>query len=81
MTTPSTAQLDALGVVCASLQTANSLKPSAVANSKHVKVRAAVQECLEAWATAFDMSFNDLAALVEASDGYTETGGTGALCS
>ena len=81
MTTPNTAQLDAIGIACAALKDANALKPASVANSKHVKVRAAMQEAVEAWAVAFDMSFNDLAALVEASDGYINTGGTGAICS
>lgn len=80
MTTPSTEQYDAWGVVCASLVNAYAIEPAGVPETKGVKVRQHVDAYLDAIATAMSISRATLDAGIEASAGYTNTGGTGAIC-
>ena len=81
MTTPTTAQLDAYGAVCGALKTAFSLAPSGIPGDTSVKVRQRVDAWLDAAATAHGISRASLDSQIEASAGYTNTGGTGAICS
>lgn len=82
MTTPSTAWLDAAGKVVAAAKAFDAFaagKPLAITNA-HLGVRAKMDTALDKWATEFGLSRPDLDALIEASAGYTNTGGSGALC-
>ena len=81
MTTPTTTQLDAYGAVCGALKTALSVAPSGIPSAKSIKVRQAVDGWLDAAATEHGISRASLDGQIEASNGYTNSGGTGALCS
>jgi len=80
MTSPTTTQLDAYGTVCGALKTAFSAAPSGIPSAKSVKVRQAVDGWLDAAATEHGISRASLDSQIEASAGYTNSGGVGALC-
>jgi len=81
MTAPSTGQLDAWGVVCASLKHAFTLEPAGLPSVKAERVTQHVGAYILALATEFGMDYEDLLEDIEASTGYTNSGGTGAICS
>ena len=80
MSAPTTQQLDAYGTVCAALVTAFNVAPSGIPALKSTKVRQAVDAWLDEAASAHGIGRASLDSLIEASAGYTNTGGTGAIC-
>lgn len=77
MTASSTEQRDAWGNLVSALRRVDACKPAGVLQARHDKVFEKVQLAFTDWDAQFS---DDFAASVEASDGYTETGGTGAIC-
>ena len=80
MSVPTTAQLNAWGAVCATLKTAFTLEPAGLPDVKAERVRQHVGAYIVALADEFAMTTADLEDAIEASAGYTNTGGTGAIC-
>jgi hypothetical protein len=81
MTTPTTAQYNAWGAVCATLKTAETLEPSGLSSVLGQRVKQHVGNYIDGLAGEFGMSVTDMRDNIEASAGYTNTGGTGAICS
>jgi hypothetical protein len=78
LTASTTEQRDAWGNLVTALRRVDACKPSGVAQARHDKVEEKVVLAFNDWAAQFS---DDFAASVEASNGYTQTGGTGAICS
>ena len=77
MTASTTEQRDAWGNLVTALRRVDACKPASVDQSKHDKVQEKVEDAFSAWDAAVS---DDFAESVEASAGYTNTGGTGAIC-
>jgi len=80
LSSPTTAQLNAWGAVCATLKTAFALEPAGLPDVKAERVTQHIGAYILALSVEFDMEYQDLLDDIEASAGYTNTGGTGAIC-
>jgi len=81
MSSPTTAQLNAWGAVCATLKAAEPLAPSGANPIKATRVQQHVGAYIDDIANALEMDVGDLRDAIEASAGYTNSGGSGAICS